>query len=157
MIIEPRCIISEPINWTFKYWSLFLSRESWSKCCERRRLGLVTFITTLMECRQSIFVDESNIDLPIFLLFFKTKFSIFPIFSILSFLFSYFFEHPWCWTPWRSDQFDTLRLTHVAVVVIDFRCECFLSDSFFLCPRKAERGWKWREKYPCLQKRLKRM
>ena len=26
----------------------------------------------------------------------------------------------------QSDQFDTLCLTHVAVVVIGFRCECFL-------------------------------
>ena len=55
-----------------------------------------------MGCRQSIFVDESNIDFPIFLLFFNTKFPIFPIFSILSFLFFYFFEHPWRWTPWHS-------------------------------------------------------
>ena len=75
----------------FKYWSLFLSRESWSKCCEHRSWGLVTFITTLMGCRQTIVVDESNIDFSIiFLLFFNTKFPIFPIFSILSFLFSYF-------------------------------------------------------------------
>ena len=86
----------------FKYWSLFLSCESWSKYCECRSWGLVTFITTLMGCRQSIFVDESNIDFPIFLLFFNTKFPIFPIFSILSFLFFYFFEHPWRWTPWHS-------------------------------------------------------
>ena len=75
----------------FKYWSLFLSCESWSKCCEHRSWGLVTFITTLMGCRQTIVVDESNIDFSIiFLLFFNTKFPIFPIFSILSFLFSYF-------------------------------------------------------------------
>ena len=86
----------------FKYWSLFLSCESWSKRCECRSWGLVALITTLMGCRQSIFVDESNIDFPIFLLFFNTKFPIFPIFSILSFLFFYFFEHPWRWTPWHS-------------------------------------------------------
>ena len=44
-----------------------------------------------MGCRQTIVVDESNIDFSIiFLLFFNTKFPIFPIFSILSFLFSYF-------------------------------------------------------------------
>ena len=36
-------------------------------------------------------MDESTIDFPIFLLFFNTKFSIFPIFSIPSFLFSCFF------------------------------------------------------------------
>ena len=36
-------------------------------------------------------MDESSIDFPIFLLFFNTKFPIFPTFSILSFLFSYFF------------------------------------------------------------------
>ena len=42
----------------------------------------------------------------------------------------------------QSNQFDTLCLTHVVVVVIGFRCECFLPNSFFLFPRKAERGWK---------------
>ena len=47
----------------------------------------------------------------------------------------------------QSDQFDTLRLTLVAVVVIGFRCECFRPNSFFLFPRKAERSWEWREKY----------
>ena len=41
----------------------------------------------------------------------------------------------------QSDQFDTLRL------VSDFRCECFLPNSFFLFPRKVERGWKLTEKY----------
>ena len=45
---------------------------------------------TLMGCREAIFVDKSTIDFPIFLLFFNTKFPIFPVFSILSFLFSYF-------------------------------------------------------------------
>ena len=38
----------------------------------------------------------------------------------------------------QSDQFDTLRLTHVVVVLSGFRCECFLPNSLFLCPRKAE-------------------
>ena len=33
------------------------------------------------------------------LLFFNTNFPIFPIFSILSFLFSFFFEQPFRWTP----------------------------------------------------------
>ena len=46
-----------------------------------------------------MFVDKITIDFPIFLLFFNTKFPIFPIFSILSFLFSYFFEQPCRWTP----------------------------------------------------------
>ena len=32
----------------------------------------------------------------------------------------------------QSDQFDTLRLTHVVVVVSGFCCECFLPNSFFL-------------------------
>ena len=40
----------------------------------------------------------------------------------------------------QSDQFDTLHLTHVVVVVSGFRCECFLPNSFFLFPQKAERG-----------------
>ena len=52
-----------------------------------------------MGCREAIFVDKSTIDFPIFLLFFNTKFPFFPVFSILSFLFSYFFEQPCCWTP----------------------------------------------------------
>ena len=51
--------------------------------------GLVVFIIVLMGCREAIYVDESTIDFPIFLLFFNTKFPIFSIFSILSFLFSY--------------------------------------------------------------------
>ena len=38
----------------------------------------------------------------------------------------------------QSDQFDTLRLAHVVVVVSSFRCECFLPNSFFHFPRKAE-------------------
>jgi len=38
----------------------------------------------------------------------------------------------------QSNQFDTLRLTHVVVVVSGFRCDCFLPNSFFLFPRKAE-------------------
>ena len=46
-----------------------------------------------MGCREAIFVDESSIDFPIFVLFFNTKFSIVPIFSILSFLFSYFLSN----------------------------------------------------------------
>ena len=45
----------------------------------------------------------------------------------------------------QSDQFDTLCLTHVVVLVSGFCCECFLPNSFFLFLRKAERGWKWRE------------
>ena len=52
-----------------------------------------------MGSREAIYVDESTIDFPIFLLFFNTKFPIFPIFSIPSFLFSYFFEQPCPWTP----------------------------------------------------------
>ena len=38
----------------------------------------------------------------------------------------------------QSDQFDTLCLTYVAVVVIDFRCECFLPNPFFY-PRKKRK------------------
>ena len=44
-----------------------------------------------MRCREAIFVDESTFDFPIFLLFFNTKFPIFPIFSIPSFLCSHIF------------------------------------------------------------------
>ena len=46
-------------------------------------------------------------------------------------------------------------LTHVVVVVSGFRCECFLPNSFFLFPQKAERGWKWRENYQRLGKKAK--
>ena len=38
----------------------------------------------------------------------------------------------------QSNQFDALRLIHVVVVVSGFRCDCFLPNSFFLFPRKAE-------------------
>ena len=55
-----------------------------------------------MGCREAIFVDKSTFDFPIFLLFFNAKFPIFPIFSILSFLFSYVFEQPCHWTPWYN-------------------------------------------------------
>ena len=40
--------------------------------------------------REAIFVDESTM----IFLFVSRKFPVFPIFSILSFLFSYFFEQP---------------------------------------------------------------
>ena len=53
-----------------------------------------------------MFVDKITIDFPIFLLFFNTKFPIFPIFSILSFLFSYFFEQPCRWTPCALSHSD---------------------------------------------------
>ena len=37
--------------------------------------------------------------------------------------------------------------TCVLLEVSGFRCECFLPNSFFLFPQKAQRGWKWRENY----------
>ena len=43
-----------------------------------------------MRCWEAIYVNERTIDFPIFLLFFNTKFPIFPIFWILSFLFPIF-------------------------------------------------------------------
>ena len=46
-------------------------------------------------------------------------------------------------------------LTHAVVVVSGFWCECFLPNSFFLFPQKAERGWKWRENYQRLGKKAK--
>ena len=57
-----------------------------------------------MGCREAIYVDESTIDFPIFFPFFNTKFPIFPIFSIPSFLFSYFFERLCRWTPWMKHR-----------------------------------------------------
>ena len=81
-------------NWAdklkFIYWSLLLSHESWSKSCKRRSSELVAFITTLMGCRETIFIHESTIDFPIFLhfliqsflffLFSQSWVSYFPIF-----------------------------------------------------------------------------
>ena len=55
----------------------------------------------------------------------------------------------------QSDQFDTLRLRHLVVVVSGFCSECFLSNSFFLFLQKVERGWKWRENYGWLAKKAK--
>ena len=101
LIIEPRSTSCQAYHQLHilslknkRYWSFarLLTCESWS-------WGLVAFIITLMWCRESIFVEKSTIDFPIFLLFFNTKFPIFPIFSILSFLFSYLFEQPCRWTP----------------------------------------------------------
>ena len=46
-----------------------------------------------MGSREATFVDKSTFDFPIFLLCFNAKFPIFPIFSILSFLFSYFLSN----------------------------------------------------------------
>ena len=46
-----------------------------------------------MGCWEATFVDKSTFDFPIFLLCFNAKFPIFPIFSILSFLFSYFLSN----------------------------------------------------------------
>ena len=58
----------------------------------------------------------------------------------------------------QSDQFDTLHLTHAVVTVSGFRSERFLPNSFFLFPQKAERNWKWKEKYQWpAKKKLKRM
>ena len=46
----------------------------------------------------------------------------------------------------HSDQFDTLRLTYVVVVVSGFRCEWFLPNSFFLFPRKSEKRLRMKRK-----------
>ena len=55
----------------------------------------------------------------------------------------------------QSDQFDTLHLRHVVVVVSSFCCGCFLPNSFFLFLQKVERGWKWRENYGWPAKKAK--
>ena len=75
-----------------------------------------------MGYRGAIYVDESTIDFPIFLLFFNTKFPIFPIFSIPSFLFSNFFEQPSCWTP-SLNQTDSL-VQLVLIYTTDNRVVC---------------------------------
>ena len=113
---------------------MYLQKLIYNKSCERRSWGLVAFITTLMGCSESIFVDKrlSIIDFPIFLLFFNTKF---PIFSILNFLFSYFFEQPCCWTPWRilaAFPFSNLKFVAEAfekVVAFKTANKLFISNS----------------------------
>ena len=40
----------------------------------------------------------------------------------------------------QSNQFDTLRLTHVVVVVSGFHCGFFLPNSFFFFLQKVERS-----------------
>ena len=49
--------------------------------------------------RESIFVEKITFDFPAVRPVFNTKFPIFSILSILSFLFSYLFEQPSRWTP----------------------------------------------------------
>ena len=46
----------------------------------------------------------------------------------------------------QSDQFDTLRLTYVVVVVSGFRCEWFLPNTFFLFPREKREKFENGEK-----------
>ena len=46
----------------------------------------------------------------------------------------------------QSDQFDTLRLIHVVVVVSGFRCEWFLPNSFFLFAREKREKFENEEK-----------
>ena len=60
-----------------------------------------------MGCGEATFVNKSTIDFPIFLLFFDTKFPIFPIFSNLTFLFSYFSGQPCRWTPCTFHNFHS--------------------------------------------------
>ena len=59
----------------------------------------------------------------------------------------------------QSDQFDTLRLIHVVVVVSGFRCERFLPNYFFLFSlSRGKRLHEIEEKnIDGLQKKLKRM
>ena len=103
LIIEPCSTSCEEYH---QFWLHILSQQNkryWSfsrlLTCKSWSWGLVAFIITLMWCRESIFVEKSTIDFPNFILFFNAKFPIFPIFSILSFLFSYLFEQPCRWTP----------------------------------------------------------
>ena len=46
----------------------------------------------------------------------------------------------------QSDQFNTLRLIHVVVVVSGFRWEWFLPNSFFLFPREKRKKFETEEK-----------
>ena len=79
-----------------------------------------------MRCKEAIFVDKSTINFPIFLLIFNTKFPIFPIFSILNFLFSYFFEQPCHWTTCTGN-----RMTCRASLKL-FLCNVLFSDNIFV-------------------------
>ena len=114
----------------FKYWSLLLSHESWSKSCEHRSSELVAFITTLMGCRETIFVDKSTINFPIFLHFL--------IESFLFFLFSqswvsYFpiFWASWHWTPCKH----SISIVHI------FRVTSFKAFCKFLRLRNSARDF----------------
>ena len=56
----------------------------------------------------------------------------------------------------QSDQFDTLRLTHVVVVVSGFRSECFLPNSPVLFPAKSGKRLKMkREMLMACKKKVK--
>ena len=58
----------------------------------------------------------------------------------------------------QSDQFDTLRLTYVVVVVSGFRCEWFLPNTFFLFPREKRKKFETEEKsVDGQQKKLKQI
>ena len=83
-------------NWgkkTKRYWSfsLLLSRESWPKSCERKSLRTRGLYYSPDGVQGGYLCRRKYYDFPIFFPFFNTKFPIFPIFSIPSFLFSYFF------------------------------------------------------------------
>ena len=88
-----------------------------------------------MGCREAIFINKSTINFPIFLLSFSTKFPIFPVFSILSFLFSYFFlsnhaaGHPEIESSTlkrtKDIYFIMLVLMHYRMLAVDwFRITC---------------------------------
>ena len=102
----------------FKYWSLLLSHESWSKSCERRSSELVAFITTLMGCRETIFVDESTINFPIFLHFLIQSF-LFFLFSQSWVSYFPFFWASWHWTPCKH-SISVVHIFHV----ISFKAFC---------------------------------
>ena len=87
-----------------------------------------------MGCREAIFINKSTINFPIFLLFFKTKFPIFPIFSILSSYFPIFLSNHAAGHPeiesstlkrTKDIYFIMLVLMHHRMLAVDwFRITC---------------------------------
>ena len=126
-----------------------------------------------MGCREGIFVKKSTIDFSIFLLFFNAEFPIFPIFSIVSFLFSYFFEQPCHWTPCISPTLhfppalacsfwailcphmvwaNHLQIDcslHLFLLVWFFRLHCQLVSFMFQTDCPLSTTFRWRSMFAC--------
>ena len=100
----------------------------------------MAFIIAVMRRREAIHVDESTIDFPSFLLFFITKFAIFPIFSIPSFLF-FWSNHAAGHPALTIHLFTAKRLRRQRVTL-----HCFIqmsSASFHKFVHSGRNGERW--------------